>query len=134
MPPAASPEMKSAVIPLKNIVALWTGVNSNSGKNGGTYTEKKKLEGCFTTFPLSVFFSSSISRLPPNVNSAQVLLHYAVAYIGVHVGAIRRTLDRGTVLPTRQNNHVVGGNSDKKILMSPSISRAIALSKEKSFL
>ncbi|CAB4005063.1 Hypothetical predicted protein, partial [Paramuricea clavata] len=73
-------------------------------------------------------------RLPPNLNSAQIFSQNHLAYTVVHVGSIRRTLDRGTVLPPRKSNHVITGHGDKKIVVSPSIVRAMTLTNEKKFL
>lgn len=73
-------------------------------------------------------------RLPPNLNSRQILSQHHLAYTVVHVGSIRRTLDRGTLLPPRKSNHVISGHGDKKIVVAPSIARATALTNEKKFL
>ena len=73
-------------------------------------------------------------RLPPNINSSHIFSRNHVAYTVVHVGSIRRTLDRGTVLPPRKSNQLISGYGDKKIVVSPSIVRATALTNEKKFL
>ncbi|XP_028393670.1 neuralized-like protein 4 [Dendronephthya gigantea] len=73
-------------------------------------------------------------RLPPNLNSVEVFSKNHLAYTVVHVGSIRRTLDRGTVLPPQRSSHLISGHGDKKIVVSPSIVRATTLTNVKKFL
>ena len=73
-------------------------------------------------------------RLAPSIDASQVFRSYHVAYVGVHVGAIRRTLDRGTVLPPRKSARIIIGMDGDKHFISPCVERAVELSNEKSFL